>query len=131
MIQIDPTSHVPIYRQIVDSIRSAIAAGTYLAGDMLPSVRSMATELIVNPNTVQRACETLEREGLVAGRKGVGMFVTKNGAAAARATARQAVREQFRAAIDSAVAAGLDADEILKLFEQAVKASQPTKGNKK
>lgn len=131
MIQIDSTSHVPIYRQIVDSIRSAIAAGTYLAGDMLPSVRSTATELVVNPNTVQRAYESLDHEGLVASRKGVGLFVTKNGAAVARKAARQAVRERFNAAIDSAIAGGLDAKEILKLFEQAVKTSQPTRGSEK
>ena len=130
MIQIDSTSHVPIYRQIVDSVRSAIAAGTYPAGDMLPSVRAMAKKLIVNPNTVQRAYESLDHEGLATSRKGVGLFVTSNGVVAARASAKRAIRERFSDVIDSAVAAGLDGDQILKLFSQSAKTSKPTRGSK-
>ena len=62
---IDPHSHLPIYLQIADEIRAAVAAGIYRPGEALPSLRAMAVEIHVNPNTVQRAYDELEREGLI------------------------------------------------------------------
>ena len=63
-MRIDPGSHVPIYLQIADEIRAAVAAGVYRPGEVLPSLRAMAIDVHVNPNTVQRAYDELEREGL-------------------------------------------------------------------
>ena len=80
---IDPHSSVPVYSQIVEHIRRAVAAGVYRPGEAIPSLRALAVELTVNPNTVQRAFEALEREGSIQARKGLGMFVTENGAASA------------------------------------------------
>ncbi len=54
-MNIDPSSHVPIYLQIADAVRAAVAAGVYRSGEVLPSLRAMAIKLHVNPNTVQRA----------------------------------------------------------------------------
>ena len=73
-MKIDPRSHVPIYLQIADGIRAAVAAGLYLPGEALPSLRNLAIEVQVNPNTVQRAYDELEREGLVYSRRGKGLF---------------------------------------------------------
>jgi DNA-binding transcriptional regulator YhcF (GntR family) len=81
---VDPNSPVPIYQQIADHVRRAVAAGVHRPGEPIPSLRALAVELVVNPNTVQRAFEELEREGLVQARKGLGMFVTEDGVAAAR-----------------------------------------------
>ena len=118
---IDPSSNVPIYEQIVDSIRSAIAAGIYRPGEMLPSLRKMALDLVVNPNTVQRAYETIERERLVYSRQGLGFIVTREGVGLARSKSRQAVTSALRDAIATAMSAGLGDEEIRSLFEKSVR----------
>jgi len=64
-VKISPSSHVPIYLQIAAEIRSAVAAEVYRPGEALPSLRNMAIELQVNPNTVQRAYDELVRDGLI------------------------------------------------------------------
>ena len=65
----------PIYRQIVDSYRDRIAAGILQPGDKLPSVRELATQLSINPNTIQRAYRELELEGVIQTLPGKGCFV--------------------------------------------------------
>lgn len=89
---IDAHSSVPIFVQIADHTRRAVAAGMYRAGEPIPSLRALAVALVVNPNTVQRAYDQLEREGLIEARKGLGMFVTADGAADARAIRGRRVR---------------------------------------
>lgn len=76
-IQITAGSNLPIYRQIVDQVRLAIAAGTLIPGDQLPSVRSIAESLLVNPNTVARAYGELTRDGLLDARPGKGLFIAE------------------------------------------------------
>ena len=75
-MSIDPSSATPIYQQIVDYVRQAVAAGVYRPGEMIPSVRAMSLKLTINPNTIARAYQVLESEGLVASVKGKGMVVT-------------------------------------------------------
>lgn len=72
---IDPSSGTPIYRQIVDQVRQAIAGGTLSPGDRLPPVRDLAIELAVNPNTVAKAYQELERDGVIETSRGRGTFV--------------------------------------------------------
>jgi DNA-binding transcriptional regulator YhcF (GntR family) len=68
---------IPIYTQIIDEMTMGIASGAYKPGDKLPSVRDMAMEAGVNPNTMQRALAELERRGLVYSERTSGRFVTK------------------------------------------------------
>ena len=75
-IQITPGSNEPLYSQVVRQVSEAIAKGRLCPGDKLPSVRKLASELIINPNTVARAYSQLEQNGLVASRTGAGTFVT-------------------------------------------------------
>ena len=128
---IDPNSNVPIYEQIVDSISSAIAAGIYLPGEKLPSLRKMALGLVVNPNTVQRAYETIERDGLIYSRQGLGFIVTDQGVGLARDRSRLAVRSALARAVAAARAAGLDEKAIRELFEKSVKELQHTRESAK
>lgn len=72
---IDPSSGTPIYRQIVDQVRQAVASGVLRPGDKLPSVRELAVELAVNPNTIAKAYQELEREGAIETPRGKGSFV--------------------------------------------------------
>jgi GntR family transcriptional regulator len=74
-LAISPGSAVPIYRQIAQQIRAAIAQRHLRTGEQLPAVRPLAEELVVNPNTVARAYQELVRDGLVESRSGIGLFV--------------------------------------------------------
>ena len=119
-MKIDPGSHQPIYLQIADSVRAAVAAGVYQPGEVLPSLRAMALDIQVNPNTVQRAYDELEREGLVYSKRGKGLFVTEQGATSARSQAQDSVRRALDEAVRAAKAAGMNAEQIRKVFEAAV-----------
>jgi GntR family transcriptional regulator len=73
---LNPQSGVPIYRQIQDQIRYGIASGCLVPGEQLPTVRALAVELAVNPNTVIRAYSDLERQGVLATEQGTGTFIS-------------------------------------------------------
>jgi len=72
---LDPKSGVPIYRQIQDQIRYGIASGRLRPGEQLPTVRALAVDLAVNPNTVIKAYSELERQGVLTTEQGTGTFV--------------------------------------------------------
>lgn len=74
---IDLHSGVPMYRQLIDQVRSGIASGTLTAGDQLPTVRQLAVDLAINPNTVMRAYRELELGGLIETHQGTGTFIAK------------------------------------------------------
>src|SRR5687767_5187911 len=95
-MRIDPASHVPIYLQLVAELRAAIAAGVFRPGEPLPSLRGLAADLKINPNTVQRAYDELEREGTVVPKRGVGLFVAERDARAARGEAEKSVLGSFQ-----------------------------------
>src|SRR5436309_10455742 len=106
-MRVDAASHVPIYLQVVAEIRSAIEAGVFRPGEPIPSLRGLAAELKINPNTVQRAYDELEREGVVVPRRGVGLFVAERDARSARGEAEKAVLAAFQEAVRAGRDAGL------------------------
>ena len=111
LIRLDAADPRPIYMQIMDEVRRARVLGTLAADEPLPSVRHLAAELRINPNTVAQAYRELEREGVVHVRRGQGTYVTPdavNGAdrrALARGVAERAMRDARRH--------GLDADDLV------------------
>jgi GntR family transcriptional regulator len=74
---INTGSDTPIYRQITDQVRLAVATGRLTVADQLPSVRALAEELVLNPNTVARAYTDLAREGLIESKPGRGVFIIR------------------------------------------------------
>jgi|SRR5579871_3605283 len=74
---LDPRSGVPVYRQLIDQVNGAIASGSLEAGDQLPTVRQVAVDLSINPNTVVRAYRELEIRGLLETQQGTGTFITQ------------------------------------------------------
>jgi GntR family transcriptional regulator len=74
---IDLRSGMPVYRQLIDQVRSGIASGSLTAGDQLPTVRQLAVDLAINPNTVMRAYRELELGGLLETHQGTGTFIAK------------------------------------------------------
>ncbi len=79
LIRLDVADERPLYQQIVDEVRRGLVLGTLQPEDPLPSVRALAAELRVNPNTVQQAYRELERAGIIYSRRGQGTFVTSPG----------------------------------------------------
>ena len=127
LISIDAADARPIYVQIMDEIRRAVVLGTVKPDDPLPSVRQLAGELKVNPNTVQQAYRELERDGLVYVRRGQGTFVAEEAAVQtekergelARMVAERALREAYRN--------GVSSSDLVAAIEEAAKAG-PAQG---
>jgi GntR family transcriptional regulator len=119
MTRIDPNSPVPIFRQIADGLRGEVAAGVYRPGDRIPSIRQLSAALLVNVNTVQRAYEQLEREGLIVNKRGTGMIVATESASAARGGVEGDVAAAFAQTITMARAARLPRAAVDALYRQA------------
>ncbi len=128
-MKIDARSHIPIYLQIAEGIRAAVAADVYRPGEALPSLRALALDLRVNPNTVQRAYDELAREGLVYSEKGKGLFVAEQGAPSAQERAKDGVRLAFEEGIRAGRAAGMTSEQLRGLFDATIAGSTKT-GNK-
>lgn len=76
---LDPSSGLPIYRQLVDQVKQAVVGGVLKPGDRLPSVRDLAVDLAINPHTVAKAYQELEREGVITVPRGKGAFIAELG----------------------------------------------------
>jgi len=127
-LTVNPASNVPVFEQIMDGLRYAIAAGAYAPGEQLPSVRRLAIDLLVNPNTVAKAYRELERAGLTYSRKGLGVFVSDAAPAACKRFRRLIVQERIAAALDEAARSGLEPEEIEAMAqEQLDKALGPAR----
>ena len=107
----------PIYTQILEVIQYQIVAGRYQPGERLPSVRDLASEAGVNPNTMQRAFAELERNGLVMAQRTSGRVVTENMEMISEVRNKLA-REQIREIIDKMKKLGFEKKEILSLLEE-------------
>lgn len=115
---IDPSSGTPIYRQIYDQVRQAIAGGTLLPGDRLPSVRDLAIELAVNPNTVAKAYQELERAGVIETPRGRGTFVAETTTDLTRAERLQRLAPVVERLIADAYHLGVPDAEVIRLVEE-------------
>lgn len=113
-ISIQTGSNVSIYQQIVDQVCAAIAAGRIAPDEVLPSVRALAEELLINPNTVSRAYGELVREGILEARPGRGMFVSKRRQIYSRAERARRIDQAVSSLVAQAFRLGLSADEIME-----------------
>ena len=110
-------SDLPIYSQLVEQIKLGIVSGNLLPGERLMSVRDMATEAGVNPNTMQRALQELERDGMVYSQRTTGRFVTENMQVIERAKKKFA-EEQIRSFLEAMKKLGYQWEEILALLKE-------------
>jgi GntR family transcriptional regulator len=122
LITIDAADARPIYVQIMDEIRRAVVLGTVKPDDPLPSVRQLAGELKVNPNTVQQAYRELERDGLVYVRRGQGTFVAEEGAVQTDRERRELARMVADRALREAYRNGLSSDDLVEAIREAATA---------
>lgn len=106
----------PIYLQILERVQYDIVSGHYLPGEQLPSVRELALDAAVNPNTIQKALSALEQSGLLFSQRTQGRFVTKD-AAVIHETRMQLAKNQMTKAIRKMKKLGFQKQEILQLVE--------------
>jgi GntR family transcriptional regulator len=123
---LDTKSGVAPYLQLVQQVRRALKLGTLRYGDQLPTVREVVASIAINPNTVFKAYRELEHEGLVAGRTGVGTFVTATTSDAQLASLGP-IRHDLEQWLVRARASGLDDDSIEALFRETFRSASLVK----
>ena len=118
MIVIDYKSRMPIYEQLVERIRTLALDGMYAPGAKLPSVRQLSAELGINPNTVQRAYNTLVQQGVAETAPGKGIFISMDLKALLHEN-RQALFTKFGADVQALKTAGVSKGEVLEAAEKS------------
>lgn len=122
LLRIEPLSPEPIFEQVVFQVKAAVARGELGAGDRLPSVRELARDLAINPNTVARAYEALESQGVIVRRQGAGCFVTGAASGLEREQRKRKLDELAHRAVTEAFHIGCDADELIAAVERRARA---------
>jgi GntR family transcriptional regulator len=112
-IQLDLHSGMPVYRQIIDQVRGGIASGLLEAGDQLPTVRQLAVDLAINPNTVIRAYRELELGGLIETHQGTGTFISAQKMKRADAEREKQLTQIVSDCVSRAGAAGFTIDDLI------------------
>lgn len=122
--RLDLQSGVPVYRQIMDQVCAGVASGSLVAGDQLPTVRQLAVDLTVNPNTVVRAYRELEFGGLLETHQGTGTFVARKKNAKDRVERERQLAQIVGDLVARAGAAGFSVDDILEQLQEL--ANEPS-----
>ena len=115
VFHLNPSSGVPLYLQLIEQVKHAIETGVLRAGEQLPSVRQIAEELLINPNTVARAYRELEHEGIIDLRHGSGAYIRES--VVERTRLMQKARSVVRSSLDRLDSIDLSEDEIRRLVE--------------
>jgi GntR family transcriptional regulator len=110
---LDMHSGMPVYRQIIDQVRGGIASGALNAGDQLPTVRQLAVDLAINPNTVVRAYRELELGGLLETHQGTGTFISAQKMKRADAQREKQLAQMVGDCVSRAGAAGFTVDDLI------------------
>ena len=122
MIILDYQDRRPIYEQITEKFRTLIYQGALPAGSRLPSVRQLAMELSINPNTIQRAYMTLEREGLIYPVKGKGNFVAET--QQIQEKSKEDFRKEFLELVRRGINTGMTEEELMTLVQKGYEEEQ-------
>ena len=123
-ITVSPNNPVPLYQQIVQQVRAKVLTGELKAGDPLPSMRQLASQLIASVITTKRAYSELEAEGLIVTRAGLGTFVADLDAETVTRLKKEVVMEHLEAGVRVARQFELVDEEINRLFRQALDGSE-------
>jgi GntR family transcriptional regulator len=118
LLDLNSADDRPIYGQIADRVKFAVAGGVLRPGDLVPSVRELSKQLVVNPNTVARAYRDLQTEGLLESVRGMGMQVADGALERCRTARREMVRQRLRQAIEEARQSKMDPAEIEAILRE-------------
>lgn len=114
---LDPRSGVPVYRQIIDQVTGGIAAGALAPGDQLPTVRQLAVDLSINPNTVIRAYRELEIRGVLETEQGTGTFISNQKMRLDEAERQRSLNQLIGDFMARAGSAGFTAEELIEQLQ--------------
>src|SRR5215469_1147421 len=123
--RLDLRSGVPVYRQLIDQVRAGIAAGSLSGGDQLPTVRQLAVDLAINPNTVLRAYRELELGGLLETQQGTGTFITQRKPRRDDVERERQLTQLVGEFLARAGASGFTVEELLKELRELVHEQAP------
>lgn len=118
LTRINPNSGLPTYLQIINQVKYLVASGRLRPGDELPPIRSLAEQLLINPNTVARAYRDLESAGLVVSRVGSGTRVTDGASPLARKERMRILTSDVDALLAQANQLGFNVDEVVELLQR-------------
>jgi GntR family transcriptional regulator len=120
-LHVDPGNGLPVYQQLTDQVRRAVAIGVLKAGEQLPTVKHLASTLVINPATVTRALRELEHLGIIETAPGRGAYVRGDAAVAvATSGARDVVRAALDGALREARSLGVEEDAVKRVFTEAL-----------
>jgi GntR family transcriptional regulator len=119
-IKIDNASDRPVYQQIIDQVKRDIAIGRLGRDEKLPTVRQLAGQLAINPNTIAKAYQQLEREGIITTRPGSGAFVANLGSDLSGSVKKKLISEDLERAVVDAFHMQIDSQTLLKWFNEAI-----------
>ena len=117
-LQVTIGSSVPIYRQVADQIRQAVASEKLNIGDGLPSVRALARELLVNPNTIAKAYSVLVRDGVLESQQGRGYFVAQRREIFTRKERQRRLEEVMDPFLAAALTLGFEPEQIVEQIQK-------------
>lgn len=120
-IKINNASPRPIYQQIIDQIKRDIALGHLNAGEKLPTVRQLAAQLVLNPNTISKAYRQLEQDGIIVTRPGAGAFVAELSSNLSRSVRKKLLCQQLERLVVEAVHMQIDARTLGEWFDSTTK----------
>jgi len=124
-LRLDLQSGVPVYRQIIDQVRGGIASGVLAVGDQLPTVRQLAVDLAINPNTVARAYRELELGGLLETHQGTGSFISAQKLRGGGAERQRQLAQIVGECMARAGAAGFTVEDLIDQLHELVR--EPTR----
>lgn len=118
---VDQRSSIPIYQQLVEGVKGAVAKGLLAAGDRLPSVRELAAQIIINPNTITKAYQELEREGVIETLRGRGTFVAARTDGVNRSEKEKRIKGMLEKILVEAYYLQLTEEDCLTLLQEAAR----------
>jgi GntR family transcriptional regulator len=119
-IKIDNASERPVYQQIIDQVKRDIAIGRLGRDEKLPTVRQLAGQLAINPNTIAKAYQQLEREGIITTRPGSGTFVANLDSDLSGSVKKRIICDDLERAVVDAFHMQIDSQTLLRWFNEAI-----------
>jgi GntR family transcriptional regulator len=116
--QVEYNSGIPVYRQIINHVCAAVAAGAFKAGDQLPTIRALHERLNVNPNTVAKAYRELELKGIIVSERGSGSFIKAQSAAPGAREKKARLKNLYHRLLAEAANSGLTERELLSFMKE-------------
>jgi GntR family transcriptional regulator len=117
-LKIDPSSGLPLYLQLIEQIKYHISVGTLRAEDQLPSVRKLSMDLRINPNTIAKAFNIMETEGIVYTKRGEGTFISSNAADSSKEERRGVLRSLIGQVVETAKALDVSPAEVQRMLDE-------------